>query len=67
MIPYSFTVTSHIVVTFAMSAFVFVGVTVIGFARHGLGYTKLFAPEGASSNLCIQLRLDSLCIGAVPG
>ena len=55
MIPYSFTVTSHIVVTFAMSAFVFVGVTVIGFARHGLGYTKLFAPEGASPILLVIL------------
>jgi F-type H+-transporting ATPase subunit a len=55
MIPYSFTVTSHIVVTFAMSGFVFIGVTVIGFARHGLGYTKLFAPEGASPILLVIL------------
>lgn len=55
MIPYSFTVTSHIAVTFAMSAFVFIGVTIIGFARHGLGYTKLFAPEGASPILLVIL------------
>ncbi len=55
MIPYSFTVTSHIVVTFAMSGFVFIGVTVIGFARHGLGYTKLFAPKGASPILLVIL------------
>ena len=47
MVPYSFTPTSHVVVTFAMAAVVFVGVTVIGFARHGLRYLKLFAPEGA--------------------
>ena len=33
MVPYSFTPTSHIVVTFAMALFVFVGVTVIGLAR----------------------------------
>lgn len=46
MLPYSFTVTSHIVVTFALAALVFVVVTVIGFARHGLGYFKLFVPEG---------------------
>jgi len=35
MIPYSFTFTSHIVVTFAMAAIVFIGVTLIGIARHG--------------------------------
>lgn len=46
MIPYSFTVTSHIIVTFALAALVFVLVTAIGFARHGLGYLKLFVPEG---------------------
>jgi F-type H+-transporting ATPase subunit a len=46
MIPYTFTVTSHLVVTFALAAVVFVGVTLIGFAKHGLGYLKLFAPSG---------------------
>jgi F-type H+-transporting ATPase subunit a len=46
MIPYSFTVTSHIVVTFALAALVFVVVTGIGFARHGLGFLKLFMPAG---------------------
>ena len=46
LIPYSFTVTSHIIVTFALAALVFVVVTAIGFARHGFGYLKLFVPEG---------------------
>jgi F-type H+-transporting ATPase subunit a len=46
MLPYSFTVTSHIVVTFALAALVFVVVTMIGFARHGLRYFKLFVPDG---------------------
>ena len=46
MIPYSFTVTSHIIVTFALAALVFVVVTGIGFARHGLGFLKLFVPSG---------------------
>ncbi len=41
-----FTVTSHIVVTFAMAALVFIVVTGIGFARHGLGFFRLFVPEG---------------------
>ena len=46
MIPYTFTVTSHIIVTFAMALVVFVGVTIIGFARHGLHFLKLFVPSG---------------------
>ncbi|MEO0799512.1 MAG: F0F1 ATP synthase subunit A [Pseudomonadota bacterium] len=41
-----FTVTSHIVVTFALAALVFLVVLVIGFSRHGLGFFKLFVPEG---------------------
>ena len=46
MIPYTFTVTSHIIVTFMLAAFIFVGVTIIGFIQHGLGYLKLFVPSG---------------------
>jgi F-type H+-transporting ATPase subunit a len=46
MIPGGFTVTSHIIVTFGLAALVFVVVTAIGFARHGLGYLKLFVPDG---------------------
>lgn len=46
MIPYSFTVTSHLIVTFAMAAFVFCMVTIIGFIRHGIGFLKLFVPSG---------------------
>src|SRR5690606_1554711 len=46
MIPFSFTVTSHIIVTFALAAVVFIGVTVIGFVRHGLGFLRLFLPSG---------------------
>ncbi len=46
MLPYSFTVTSHIIVTFALAAVIFVGVTIIGFVHHGVGYLKLFIPSG---------------------
>ena len=55
MIPYSFTYTSHIIVTFAMALFIFVGVTLIGFARHGLHFFSLFAPKGMP--LPLQLLL----------
>lgn len=46
MIPYSFTVTSHIIVTFALAVLVFIVVNIVGFARHGVGYLRLFVPEG---------------------
>ena len=47
MIPYSFTVTSHIIVTFAMALVVFIGVTIIGLVRHGGHFFSLFVPSGA--------------------
>lgn len=46
LIPYAFTFTSHIIVTFAMALFVFLGVTVIGFVRHGLHFLHFFVPQG---------------------
>lgn len=46
MVPYSFTVTSHIAVTFALAAFIFIGVTLIGFWKHGAGFLKFFVPSG---------------------
>ena len=46
MLPYAFTVTSHIIVTFMLAAIVFIGVTVIGFLRHGIKYLELFVPKG---------------------
>ena len=51
MIPYTFTVTSHIIVTFVLASFIFIGVTVIGFVKHGLGYLKLFVPSGVPAVL----------------
>lgn len=46
LIPYAFTFTSHIVVTFAMALVVFLGVTVIAIARHGLHFFSFFLPSG---------------------
>ncbi len=46
MIPYSYTVTSHIIVTFAFAAFAFIGVTCIGFYKHGLHFLHFFLPSG---------------------
>lgn len=47
LVPGAFTFTSHIIVTFAMASVIFIGVTLIGFARHGLGFLRLFFPHGA--------------------
>ena len=46
MVPYFFTVTSHIIVTFALAMLVISVVTIYGFAKHGLKFFKLFAPSG---------------------
>lgn len=46
MLPYSFTFTSHIIVTAAMAVAIFVFVTILGFAKHGLHYFRMFLPEG---------------------
>src|SRR5262245_36433176 len=46
MVPYSFTVTSHIIVTFALAAFIFLGVTLVSFIKHGAKFLKFFVPEG---------------------
>lgn len=46
LIPYSFTVTSHIIVTFVFAGVIFIGVTILGFVRHGLRFFSLFFPPG---------------------
>jgi F-type H+-transporting ATPase subunit a len=55
MIPYGFTFTSHIIVTFAMAAVVFIGVTIIGIARHGFHFLSLFVPHGVPKVLLLLL------------
>ena len=46
MLPYSFTVTSHIIVTLTFALFIFIGVTILGFIMHGFKYLKIFVPSG---------------------
>src|SRR5438132_14128367 len=65
MIPYSYTVTSQIVVTFALAAVVFIGVTIIGIVRHGFRFLRLFVPQGVPVVLLLLLvpiELLSYCI-----
>ncbi|MBN9412394.1 MAG: F0F1 ATP synthase subunit A [Candidatus Paracaedimonas acanthamoebae] len=46
MIPYSFTFTSHIIVTGALAFIVFVLITSVGLAKHGVKFFRLFFPKG---------------------
>jgi len=55
MVPYSFAVTSHIIVTFALAAVVLTGVTVIGVVKNGVGFLKLFVPSGVPAPLLVLL------------
>lgn len=46
IIPYNFTIASHIIVTAALAFLVFLTVIVYGFAKNGLKFFKLFVPSG---------------------
>ena len=51
LIPYSFTLTSHIVVTFALSIAIFIGINTISLILHGSHFFSLFFPQGTSLSL----------------
>jgi F-type H+-transporting ATPase subunit a len=46
MVPYTFTFTSHIIVTFTMAAVIFIGVTLIGIIKHKFNFLTIFMPPG---------------------
>ncbi len=53
MIPYFFTITSQIIVTFALALLVIGTVLVYGFYKHGLHFFQLFVPSGVPPVLLI--------------
>lgn len=55
LIPYSFTITSHIIVTFFLGLSIFIGVNIIGVATHKLKFLRLFYPAGTSFYLGLLL------------
>jgi hypothetical protein len=68
MIPYTYTFTSHIIVTFALALMVFLTVTVIAFARHGFHFFAFFLPEGtplAMAPMVVALEILSYFIRPV--
>lgn len=65
MVPGGFTFTSHIIVTFALAALVFLTVTITGFAKHGLHFFHLFVPKSTPLPLIpilFVLELFSFCV-----
>jgi F-type H+-transporting ATPase subunit a len=46
LLPYAFTVTSQIIITFFLAVVIFIGVTIVGFVKNGIGFLKIFAPSG---------------------
>ena len=68
MIPYSFTTTSHLVVTFGLSLSLFIGVTQVGFENHGLHFFSFLLPKGAPlilAPLLVVLELVSYAFRAI--
>ncbi len=46
LIPYTFTITSHIIITVSLAMVVFLTVVIYGFTKNGLHFFKLFVPSG---------------------
>jgi ATP synthase subunit 6 len=60
MIPYSFTVTSHIVITLGLAMLAFISINIIGVKTHGLHLLSLFLPPGAPLALAPLLVMIEL-------
>jgi F-type H+-transporting ATPase subunit a len=60
MIPYSFTVTSHIVITLGLATMAFLSINIIGIKTHGLHMLSLFLPPGAPLALAPLLVMIEL-------
>nr|AEO21085.1 ATPase subunit 6 [Silene conica] len=68
MIPYSFTVTSHFLVTLGLSFSIFIGITIVGFQRNGLHFLSFLLPSGVPLPLApflVLLELISHCFRAL--
>jgi ATP synthase subunit 6 len=64
LVPYSFTVTSHIIVTFFLAIFTFLGINIVCIQKHKIQLLSLFLPSGSSfllSLLLIPIEIISYC------
>jgi len=55
LIPYSFTLTSHIIVTLSIAVAVFTGIQIVGVRKHGIHYFSIFLPPGTPLVLAFLL------------
>lgn len=55
LIPYSFTITSHLVITFTLSFSIFIGLNIICYQRHGIHMFSLFLPANTTFFLALLL------------
>lgn len=68
MIPFSFTVTSHFLITLALSFSILIGITIVGFQRHGLHFFSFSLPAGVPLPLApflVLLELIPHCFRAL--
>lgn len=68
MIPYSFTVTSHFLITLGLSFSIFIGITIVGFQRNGLHFLSISLPAGVPLPLApflVLLELIPHCFRAL--
>lgn len=68
IIPYTFTPTAHIVVTFGMSLSIFIAVTLIGLIRYRSDYFSMFMPAGSPIALApflVIIEFVSHCAKAI--
>jgi len=62
LVPYSFTLTSHLIVTFSLSLAIFIGINIVCIREHGIKFFCLFLPPGTSivlSFLLVPIELIS--------
>ena len=67
LVPYSFTLTGHLIVTLVISFSIFIGINILAVRAHGLQFFGLFLPAGTSVPLAFFLFVSSaICCEAVP-
>nr|AIG54115.1 ATP synthase F0 subunit 6 [Viscum minimum] len=60
LVPFSFTVTSHLLCTWSLSFSMFIGITLLGVERYGLHFLSVYLPEGVPLTLAPVLVLLEL-------
>jgi len=68
MIPYSFTVTSHFVITCALGTSIFLGITILGITKHNIKFFSLFFPADVPlwlAPLLVVIEFATYCSRAI--